>query len=77
MRTMMPHALEQVLLPHLPEVDQAEFIERMVNILLMGACQRLSEEEWGRLVARLRDWTGALKPTAPIGQADTKRRARC
>ena len=55
MRTMMPHALEQVLLPRLSEAEQAEFIERMVNILLVGASRRLCDEEWDRLVGELHD----------------------
>ncbi len=61
MKTMVPHCVEP-LLPRLAEEDRAEFIQRMINLLLVGGSQHLSEAEWAQLITLLGHWTGALTP---------------
>lgn len=67
MRAVIPHCIEQLLLPHLAESDKAEFIQRMVNLLLLGASEHLSEREWSRLIVRLRHWTGTPQQGVTYG----------
>ena len=60
MQTMMPHCLELMVLPFIAKEDRSAFIQRMLNILLLDACEKLSEREWAGVVQRLRDWTGSI-----------------
>ncbi len=73
MRIMIPCCIERMLLPHLAEGERAEFVERMVNVLLVGASEHLSDAEWSQLINRLRHWTGALEPTTPEAATNSPR----
>ena len=76
MRIMIPCCIERVLLPTLAEGERGEFVQRMVNILLVGASEHFSEAEWTQLITRLRHWTGPQEPSTPNATNNTRRRAR-
>ena len=49
---MMPQCLT-MMLPKVPKEGRVGFVEKMVDTLMEGGCEGLSEEEKGNLVAKL------------------------
>lgn len=52
MLEMMPHCLT-MMLPKVPKEGRVGFVEKMVETLMGGGCEELSEEEKKNLVAKL------------------------